>query len=112
MDLKLDEGTAPLAVSRVKASSSKHGVTLEADLCEIRWPEGVASEIRFLPQRWLLVDLTGSPEELAQLPSHHREERVDDKLRWLLTGEELDGAFEDLLRATSTFLLRTGAPYR
>jgi hypothetical protein len=108
----LDKGEAPLTVSRVHASSSKHGVTLEADLCEIRWPEGVAPEIRFLPQRWLLVELIGSPEELAQIPSYHRSDRLEDQIRWLFTGEELDGAFENLLRAVSASLVRTAAPYR
>ena len=68
----LDEGSAPLAISRVSASSSSHSLRLSADLCEVRWPEGTPPDARILPDRWLTVDFTGPGEELAKLPDNPR----------------------------------------
>lgn len=108
----LDEGRAPLTLSRVTATSSKHNVTLDADLCLVRWPDRIASEARFLPDRWLTMDLTGPPEELAKIPSFHRSDQWEDQVRWLFSGRDLDDLFEDLLRTAATSLTGTTSPYR
>ncbi len=109
----VDEGRAPMAISRVSGESSRHKVSLSADVCELRWPEGVDDAARVLPERWLLIELTGPPEELARLPDHHRSARKDNTIRWLVTGEEVDkGVAEDLFRAVGTTLVAPRAPYR
>lgn len=107
------EGRAPLAISRVTASSSRHGVTLSADVCEVSWPDGVDEGARFLPDWWLTIDLTGPVEELAALPAQLRAQRRDDTVRWLFTGDEVDGGEpEQLFRAAAASLSVTESPYR
>ena len=109
----LDEGQAPMAISRVEASASAHGVKLSADACELRWPEGVDDLAKVLPDRWLTIDLTAPAEELAKLPDWHRSARNEDTVRWLLTGDEVDkGAAEDLFRTAAAAWTGTAAPYR
>lgn len=108
----VDEDAAPLSVSRLSATSPKHGVTLEADLCQIAWPEGTSKADRLVPDRWLTLDLVGDEAALANLPSGPREERAEDRLRWSLTGPDLDQrALGDLFRSVAAALPSRG-PYR
>lgn len=103
---------APLWLSRLSATSSSPPLRLEADLCQVRWPEGTIEECRIVPDRWLLLEVTGSDEDLARLPSGMREDRSKGKVRWVFTGEEMDAG-----RAEGLFLSLCGAqsgvgPYR
>jgi hypothetical protein len=92
---RLDEARAPLSVSRFLATSTSHALKLEADLCQVRWPEGASPGACLVPGRWLTVELSGSGSDLAKLPRGPREERRDDVVRWTFTGEEIDsGAVE------------------
>ncbi len=98
----LGQGFAPLWLSRMAGTSNSHPLRLEADLCEVKWPSGTIEECRFLPERWLTIDLIGPEAELARLPPGPREARRANRVRWLFTGEELDsGAVEDLLHRTA-----------
>lgn len=109
----ISEGSAPFAISRIAASSSKHGISLDADLCVISFPESTNPEARFLPDRWLTADVKGPPDELAKLPQHHRSDRIEGGLRWLFSGDELESTLEDLLRNAAASLGEGGAaPYR
>lgn len=109
----LSEGAAPLLVSRLSASSASHAVTLEADICRVQWPEGISKECRFLPDWWLTVELAGSEAELNNLPTGAREDRRDGRVRWLLTGEEVDaGRAGDLFQSLASALTAPSGPYR
>lgn len=108
----VDEDAAPLIVSRLSATSPNHGVTLEADLCQIAWPEGTSKGDRFVPDRWLTLDLLGDASALSKIPSGPREERAADRLRWSLTGPDLDQrALADLFQSVAAALSPSG-PYR
>lgn len=108
----LARGGAPLWVSRLIATSSSPQLRLEADLCRVRWPEGTIEECRIVPDRWLLVEVAGADEDLALLPSGIREDRYEGKVRWVLTGEEIDtGRAADLFHSLCG--AKSGAgPYR
>jgi hypothetical protein len=109
----LRAGAAPLSVSRLGARSSSVGLILEADLCSLSWPEGVAPEARFVPDRWLTVDLRGAEAVLAKLPPGPREERRPGLLRWTFTGPEIDaGHVADHLRAVAGDRASAASPYR
>ena len=109
----LDADFAPLEVSRLLTKAENAALSIEADLCLLRWPSEVLDELRFLPDRWLLVEATGDDGNLARLPLGPREDRFDGGVRWLITGEELDGGradelFEGLAAATGG----ASGPYR
>jgi hypothetical protein len=109
----LADSTAPLLVSRLAASSSRHPFTLEADLCQVCWPEGISGECRFLPDRWLTVELVGAEAERVNLPAGAREERRTGRVRWSLTGEELDaGRATTLFQSLGAALTGKSGPYR
>ncbi len=109
----LNEGFAPLWLSRVTGKSPSHPIGLEADLCEVKWPSGTIEECRFIPERWLTVDLIGPEAELAKLPTGPREARRADRVRWIFTGEELDsGATEELLCRMEQYSEVAPGPYR
>lgn len=109
----LQEGSAPLSLSRLTATSPAHEIALEADLCRIAWPEGVLAGTRFVPERWLTVDLTGNDSDLARLPEGPREERAPGVVRWTFTGAELDDAtFADQIQKLAAALAPSGSPYR
>jgi len=109
----VQDGAAPLSVSRLSASSSTHGIKLDADLCELAWPDGVLAEAQFVPDRWLTVDLEGPEAELAKLPRGPREDRRPGVVRWTFTGDELDAgkAAECFHRAAATWSASAN-PYR
>lgn len=99
------EGSAPMSVSRVTSTSPGHGLTLEADLCQVTWPEGVDLEVRFLPDRWITVDLKGADDILGKLPEAPRVDRGKDRIRWHFTGEEFDdGTFQRCFQSLATTL--------
>ncbi len=109
----LQDGAAPLSVSRLSATSSSHGIKLDADLCELAWPDGVLAEARFVPNRWLTVDLKGSEAELAELPQGPREERRPGVVRWTFTGEEFDaGDAAECFHRVAAALSAFASPYR
>jgi hypothetical protein len=109
----LARARAPLVASRLEASSKAQVITLDAELCKVEWPEGTIEECRSLPDRWLTIDALGPPADLAKLPPGPREDRHSDSIRWLLTGEEIEGgAAAELFRAIATSMTSTSGPYR
>jgi hypothetical protein len=96
---------ANLWLSRLVASCSSPHLTLEADLCHVRYPRETIDACRIVPDRWLLVEVVGADEDLAGIPVGIREERRDGKVRWLLTGEDLDAG-----RAAALFHALRGKP--
>jgi hypothetical protein len=106
-------GSAPLWICRMTGKSRAHPIRLEADLCVVKWPQGTHEDCRLLPDRWLLVDLTGPNAEMSRVPSGPRETRRDGHARWLFTGEELDrGLADELLRGLVKPAEGASGPYR
>ena len=108
----LATGAARLSLGRLLASSSAHSIVLEADLCQMTYPEGAAPESQLVPDRWLIVELSGGESELAKLPHGPREERRDGIVRWTFRGDELEaGEVEDCFRKFASAVSAAG-PYR
>lgn len=109
----LMDAAAPLSLCRLSARSSSHEVALDADLCRVTWPEGLLPDQRFLPDRWLTVDLSGSEADLAKLPEGPREDRAAGVVRWSWTGEDLDaGDAAEHFQKVAEALGAGGSPYR
>jgi hypothetical protein len=113
----LDARAAPLSIGRLAARSSSHAVALEADLWRLAWPQGASAEARFVPDRWLTANLTGSETALARLPSGPREERRPGLVRWTFTGAEVDAGqakhhFRSVAAALSGAPDAPSSPYR
>ena len=57
---------------------------------------GTALEVcRILPERWLVLRVSGSERALARLPHGPREQRTQGGVSWTLVDGELDGASLD-----------------
>lgn len=109
----LDADFAPLEVSRLLTKAEDATLSIEADLCLLRWPSEVLDELRFLPDRWLLVEATGESGDLAKLPPGPREDRFDGGVRWLITGDELvSGRADELFEALAAARGGATGPYR
>lgn len=77
------------------------------------WPEGVLKEARFVPDRWLTVDLEGQDADLAKLPKGPREVRRLGLVRWTFRGDEFDaGDAAACFQRVAAVLTTTSSPYR
>ncbi len=103
-----------LKSSLIEASSKKRPLEVRLGRWIFLWPPSTLPICQLLPSSWVVCELRNDEAALIQAPDWERQERSDDALRWLFTGEEISGgALDDLLVVLARRVLGAGeSPYR